>query len=133
MDDEMIVVYETDDEGFNIIPSSAKTFKCPAKFGWKKSDVSGNDAGRTDDVLMHKNRIGKKRTLILGWINLSKSEIHEILAAFDPEYIGLRYWDPLSGKEDIRIFYTGDMEADVKWWAKGRERYSSLNFDVVER
>ena len=116
-----------------IIKVDGKTFKCPSKFKWKKSDVSANDAGRTDAVIMHKNRIGKKRTLSLGWVQLSKQEIHEILLAFDPEYIHVTYWDPLEGKDVTKEFYTGDMEAEVKWWAKGRERYSTLDFDVTER
>lgn len=116
-----------------VIKVDGKTFKCPSKLKWKKSDVSGNDAGRTDDTIMHKNRIGKKRTLSLGWVNLTKQEIHEILVAFDPEYIHVTYWDPLEGDDTTKEFYTGDMEADVKWWAKGRERYSSLSFDIVER
>lgn len=131
--EEMIIVYDTDAANENVILSTKKVFRCPAKFDWKKSDVSGEDAGRTDDITMHKNRVGKKRSLSLGWTNLSKTEIHEILVAFDPEYVGVQYWDPLSGKEDTRIFYTGDMKASVRWWAKGRERYSSLDFDIIER
>ena len=116
-----------------IIIVDGRSYKCPSKLKWKKSDVSAKDAGRTDDVTMHKNRIGKKRTLSLGWINLTKEEIHELLVAFDPEYVDVTYWDPLDGKDITRNFYTGDMEADVKWWAKGHERYSSLNFDIIER
>lgn len=107
-------------------------FDYPSKMKWKKSDVSGADAGRTDDTRMHKNRRAKKRTLSLGWINLSKERIHKILTAFDPEYVWVKYWDPLDGKNVTREFYTGDMEADVRWWAKGRERYSTLNFDIIE-
>lgn len=116
-----------------LIIVDGKTFKCPSKLKWKKSDISGSDAGRTDDTLMHKNRVGKKRALSLGWVNLSKQEIHEILVAFDPEYVFVTYWDPLDGKEVTREFYTGDIEANVKWWAKGKERYSTLDFDIVER
>ena len=37
------------------------------------------------------------------------------------------------GGDVTKEFYTGDMQADVKWWAKGRERYSSLSFDIIER
>lgn len=107
-------------------------FPYPSKMKWKKSDVSGKDAGRTTDVRMHKNRVGKKRTLSLGWINLSKQRIHEILVAFDPEYVWVKYWDPLDGINATREFYTGDMEADVRWWCKGKERYSTLNFDIIE-
>lgn len=104
-----------------------------SKFKWKKSDVSAKNAGRTQDVKMHKNRAAKKRTLSLGWVNLTKEQIHQILVAFDPEYIMVTYWDPLAGTDVTKEFYTGDMEANVKWWAKGHERYSTLDFDVIER
>ena len=33
-----------------------------SKFKWKKADISGKSAGRTRDLLMHKDRRGKKRT-----------------------------------------------------------------------
>ena len=99
-----------------MISVDGKTFKCPSSFKWKKND-----------------KVGEKRTLSLGWVCLSKAEIHEILVAFEPEYVNVTYWDPLDGKDTTRRFYTGDMEADVKWWAKGRERYSTLNFEVIER
>lgn len=104
-----------------------------SKFKWKKSDVSAKNAGRTQDVIMHKNRVGEKRTLSLGWTNVTKQQITTILQAFEPEYVNVTYWDPLAGKDITKKFYTGDMEADVKWWAKGRERYSSVDFEVIER
>ena len=65
-----------------MISVDGKTFKCPSSFKWKKNDISASDAGRTDDTLMHKNKVGEKRTLSLGWVCLSKAEIHEILVAF---------------------------------------------------
>ena len=116
-----------------IIKIDGKTFKHPSKFKWKKSDVSGKSAGRDDDILMHKDKRGEKRTLSLGWIQLKKQEIHEILVAFSPEYVDVTYWDPLIGEDVTKNFYTGDMEAEVKTWVKGMERYSTLNFDIVER
>lgn len=117
----------------DVIKVDGKVFKCPSGLKWKKSDISGKDAGRTDDTIMHKNKLSEKRTLSLSWINLTKQEIHEILSAFDPEYVDVTYWDPKDGADCTRTFYTGDMEADVKWWAKGRERYSTLSFDIIER
>lgn len=99
---------------------------------WKKSDVSGSNAGRTLDVKMHKNRIGQKRTLSLGWVSLTKAEIKATLELFDPEYVDITYWDPRLGLT-TKNFYTGDMEANVKWWYSGHERFSTLSFDVIER
>ena len=110
-----------------------KEIPCPAGMEWVKDDVSGSDAGRTDDTLMHKNKQGEKRTLSLEWINLSKEEIHEVLVAFKPEYVNVTYWDPLIGDDVTKTFYTGRMKAKVRTWVYGRERYSSLNFDVIER
>lgn len=104
-----------------------------SKFKWKKADISGKSAGRTRDLLMHKDRRGKKRTLSLGLVNLTKEQIHEVLQAFDPEYVQVTYWDPLEGTDVEKTFYTGDMEANVKWWRKGRERWSTLDFEVIER
>ena len=53
----------------DMISVDGKTFKCPASFKWKKSDISASDAGRTDDTQMHKNKVGEKRTLLgsTGW------------------------------------------------------------------
>ena len=31
-------------------------------------------------------------------------------------------WDTMKGKNLTKEFYTGDIEAEVKWWRKGRER-----------
>lgn len=116
-----------------VILVDGKVFKCPSKFKWKKSDVSGSKAGRDDSTLMHKDKKGEKRQLSLGWVQLSKQQIHEILVAFSPEYVDVTYWDPLIGTDVTKNFYTGDMEAEVKTWVRGKERYSTLNFDVVER
>ena len=117
-----------------VIRVDGHEFKCPSSFKWKKSDISGANSGRTNDknATMHKNRIAKKRTLSLGWKNLSKEEIHSILSAFSPEYVDVTYWDPLEGKDVTNKFYTGDMDAEMYNWSNGRQRYSLLNFDIIE-
>lgn len=79
-------------------------------------------------------RTGLQKAYSEPWLGKSdKEQIHQILVAFDPEYIMVTYWDPLAGTDVTKEFYTGDMEANVKWWAKGHERYSTLDFDVIER
>lgn len=107
-------------------------FKYPSQFKWKKSDISKSNAGRTRDHRMHKNKGAEKRTLSLGWKQLSKAMVYEILSAFKPEYVWVKYWDPMEGKNVTKEFYTGDMETEVKWWKKDRERYGTLSFDIVE-
>lgn len=120
--------------GEDVIVVDGHTFKCPSSMKWKKSDISGANSGRTNDAnaTMHKNRIAKKRTLSLGWRNLSKREIHAILNAFKPEYVDVTYWDPEEGEDATKKFYTGDMDAEVYSWSNKIQSYSTLSFDIIE-
>lgn len=36
---------------------------CPSSFTWGLQDISASESGRTDDTIMHKNRVGQKRKL----------------------------------------------------------------------
>ena len=40
---------------------------CPSSFTWGLQDISASESGRTDDTTMHKNRVGQKRKLSVGW------------------------------------------------------------------
>ena len=40
---------------------------CPSSFTWGLQDISASESGRTDDTIMHKNRVGQKRKLEIGW------------------------------------------------------------------
>lgn len=105
----------------------------PSAFTWGKSDISGADSGRTEDTLMHKNRVGEKRKLHLEWQNTDPTTTSRILQAFQPEYISVRYPDALSGNYETRTFYVGDMSAPVRYWWFNHKRYQTVSFDVIER
>lgn len=107
--------------------------KDPSSFIWGLQDISDTDSGRTTDGIMHKNRIAQKRMISLSWALCNKQEISAIMKAFNPEYIDVKYWDALDGIEVTRKFYVGDRSAPVKWWAKGREMFAKIAFDIIER
>lgn len=107
--------------------------RCPSKFEWGLQDVSASESGRTDDALMHKNRVAQKRKISLGWNGLGWAETSKVLQAFNPEYINVTYPDMLSGKYETRTFYVGDRSAPVKWWWIGNQRTESVDFDIIER
>jgi len=106
---------------------------CPSTFTWGLNDVSASDAGRTDDTIMHKNRIGQKRKIGLAWIIKSWEDTARILQAFNPEYVMVRYPDMMSGQYETREFYVGDRSAPVKFWLAGRKRIEQISFDIIER
>lgn len=107
--------------------------KDPSVFEWGLQDISSSDAGRTDDTIMHKNRVGQKRKIKLAWNNPTPSETAAILQAFNPEYIMMTYPDAMSGLNETREFYTGDRSAQMRAWTSRYKRYTQVGFDIVER
>ena len=106
---------------------------CPSSFQWGLQDISASESGRSEDTLMHKNRVGQERKIGLHWSGKDWKETSKILKAFNPEYIQVRYPDMMSGTYEIRTFYVGDRTAPVKWWWIGNQRTESISFDIIER
>lgn len=107
--------------------------KTPSKMSIGFQDVSNSDAGRTQDALMHKNLVARKRKIDLVWASPTPEEAHAILTAFYPEYFNVTYYDPLDGGTVTRTFYSGDKTAPVKIWSVNNKRYESISFNIIER
>ena len=116
-----------------MIEVDGAAIKDPAVFEFGLQDVSAADSGRTDDMLMHKNRIGQKRKIKLAWNNPTPEEAASILQAFNPEYVTVVYPDALSGQREQRVFYVGDRSAPMRSWATNYKRYTQVTFDIIER
>ena len=107
---------------------------CPSSFTWGLQDVSASQSGRTDDDIMHKNRVALNRKLSIGWNGPDFETAHKIIKAVNPEYIKVEYPDLLSGDEhEKRTFYVGDRSSPWKCWWVGNKRMEGLSFDLIER
>lgn len=106
---------------------------CPSSFDWNLQDISAAESGRTDDTIMHKNRVGQKRKISLAWVAKDWNETSRILKAFNPEYVSVRYPDMMSRNYETRVFYVGDRKAPVKYWWVGRKMVEQISFDIIER
>lgn len=108
--------------------------KCPdAEDGylWDLEDISKSDAGRTEDTKMDKGRIGQVISLTLKWSGLTNDEISALLQAFNPEYINVRYLDPMTGGFVTSEFYVGNRSAPLYNSALGL--WDSLSFKIIKR
>jgi len=103
----------------------------PSSYLWKLEDVSAADAGRTEDTVMHKNRIGQLVGLELSWQNISTAEVSSLLKAFNPEYIQVCYLDAMQGKYVTAEFYVGNRSAPMYSAKKGL--WSNLSFNLIKR
>ena len=108
-----------------------KSVKCPSHYQWRLQDVSQSDAGRTEDTVMQKLRIGQCVKLEIEWQNVTTQEASDILTKFNPEYITLEYLDAMTGKYETAEFYVGDRSAPMYNCKKGL--WSNISFNVIER
>lgn len=107
--------------------------KTPSVFQFSINEVSAASAGRTSDGLMHKERITRKRKIVLQWNGTTPEETQAILQAFSPEYFKVTYYDPLDGATKTRTFYAGDQTMPVKSWSANKKIYEQVSFDIIER
>ena len=108
----------------------------PAVMSYGLQDISASDAGRVHDEgnSMLKMRTSQKRKLNLTWNYPTAAQVSEILTAFNPEYIYVRYPDAMDNAVEVRQFYVGDRTAPVKWYKLPNrpDRYTTLSFDIIE-
>jgi len=87
------------------------TLPAPSDYQWSLEDASRSDAGRTEDVVMHKNRIGQVPAVYLKWNGLTIAESAAVLTTFNPEYITVEYLDLMAGNMLTKEFYVGNRTA----------------------
>lgn len=119
------------------IGGAAYTGRDPSSYEYTISDVSDPDAGRTEDVMMHKKRIGQVCSLKLSWQNVTTAEASAILQAFNPEYISVEYLSPFTGGYTTDTFYVGDRSAPfyhtVKLNGNDTGVWSNISFNLIRQ
>lgn len=103
----------------------------PTTYQWELEDVSSSDAGRTEDVAMHKKRIGQVVKLELTWAYLTTEQVSDLLQAFNPEYLTVCYLDAMKGRFVTSEFYVGNRTAPM--FNAKRGVWESLEFNLIER
>ena len=88
---------------------------------------------RTDDALMHKNRVAQKRKINIAFNGVTADVASTVLRAVNPEYINVYYWDVMDAQYETRTFYVGDRSSPFKCWWVGNKRMERLSFDIIER
>ena len=107
----------------------------PSSFSWNQEDLSNASAGRSEDGVMHKNRIGMIRSAQLEWQNLPIETMQTIINMFSPEYIMVVYIDPATGEgynyRRRELFYVGNRSVAVKNAALNI--CEKLSFNIITR
>lgn len=117
---------------FNPIKSvDGVAIRCPSHYLYKLEDVSAADSGRTEDTVMHKEKIGQLVGLELSWQNINSAEVSAILNAFDPEYFIVEYFDAKRNAYRTSEFYVGNRQSPM--YNARLDVWTNLSFNIIER
>ena len=105
--------------------------RCPSSYLYKLEDVSAADAGRTEDTVMHKKRVGQLIGLELSWKYVTTADVSVLLKAFNPEYRTVVYLDAMEGTFLESEFYVGNRSAPMYNATKGL--WQNVSFNIIER
>lgn len=103
----------------------------PSAFSVDFEDVSKPTAGRTEDTVMHKERVGTAVKIFLQYNAVSKAEAHTILSVFHPEYVSVKYYDDLSGALRTSTFYCGTPHTE--WINTGIGLRRDISVNLIEQ
>lgn len=99
---------------------------------WSRNDIDGSSAGRTQDGLMHRNRVTSKAKLELSIRRLTTEQLMELNAALAPQYIDVTYLDPRDGIV-TRTFYGSSVSSTVMRVSGGKTYWKGTTFNLIER
>ena len=103
----------------------------PSSYVCEIEDVSGANAKRTEDTVMHKKKIGQAIAISLTYKMVSVRDCAKLLQAFNPEYLFAEFLDPKAGDYRILEFYVGNRS--VPLYNAGLGKWESLTFKIIQR
>lgn len=108
----------------------------PSKNEWGLQDISSKDAGRDESTIMHKMKLGQKRTYNLAWKMIDPHNAAIILQAINSaETFPCTLWDAMNEQYETRTYYVGDRSAPMQQWMPNRvdgKLYTQISFTLIE-
>lgn len=108
----------------------------PSKNEWGLQDISSKDAGRDEATIMHKMKLGQKRTYNLEWNMIDPHNAAIILQAINSdETFPCTLWDAMDEQYETRTYYVGDRSAPMQQWMPNRadgKLYTHISFTLIE-
>ncbi|MEE1199466.1 MAG: hypothetical protein U0L09_02330 [Christensenellales bacterium] len=111
--------------GVDILPFvAAKGIK------WQRSDLDGENAGRTMDGIMHRSRVATKIRLDITCVSLRSEDARTILNLIYPEYVTVEYLDPMYGLV-TKTMYSNNTPAT--YINTTTDKWEGISFPLIER
>ena len=120
----------TSANGLDIVPFIGEN-----GINWTANGIDSEDAGRTQDLLMHRGLLGYKAKCKVACLWMDKSDIEALLQAIMPEYITVITdtipWE--SGTKTLRMYSNNFAATCLTEYTDGTKLYGDVEFPLVER
>ena len=100
---------------------------------WTRFDVEAPDTGRTLDGVMHRGRVAVKVRLDVICRPLTAQEAATVLGAIAPEFVTVRYEDPMFGSVSKTMYSNSIPALCATVYPDGTARWEGLAFPLIER
>ena len=100
---------------------------------WTRFDVEAPDTGRTLDGRMHRGRVAVKIRLDVTCRPLTSAEATVVLGAIAPEFVTVRYEDPMFGSVTKTMYSNNIPTICATVYDDGSARWDGLEFPLIER
>ncbi|MBQ8797233.1 MAG: hypothetical protein IJZ56_03445 [Oscillospiraceae bacterium] len=97
---------------------------------WQRNDLDGDNAGRTMDGTMHRERVSSKIRLDITCLPLSSADAAVVLNAIYPEYVEVEYTDPMYGLV-YKTMYSNNTPAT--YINTTTDLWEGITFPLIER
>ena len=100
---------------------------------WTRFDVEAPDTGRTLNGVMHRGRVAVKVRLDVTCRPLTAAETATVLNAIAPEFVTVRYEDPMFGSVTKTMYSNNIPTICATVYEDGTARWEGLEFPLIER
>lgn len=114
-------------DGVNILPYVAHQ-----GIKWQRNDLDSADAGRTLDGVMHRGRVTSKIRMDITCRPLKSEEASILLNAIFPEYVNVRYTDPMYGLVVKQMYVNNNPASHMLMQDDGVEWWHDITFPLIE-
>ena len=99
---------------------------------WGRNDMESPKAGRTMDGQMHRDRIGMKVRLDVTCKPLATEDTKILLHAIFPEYVMVRYTDPMEGIVTKKMYSNNVPASHWTHYDDGTDIWDGIAFPLIE-
>lgn len=100
---------------------------------WQRNDLDSEGSGRTLDGVMHRGRVASKIRLDITCRPLRSTEAQVVLNAIYPEFVSVRYTDPMSGEVTKTMYANNNPATHMLIQEDGTEWWDGITFPLIEQ